>query len=482
VRTRIPLGGSSKDFESRYSREEVINLYKETDDAGTFQRLLRAPGFVDFITLGTGPIRGMHVAADVLYVVSGSGFYRVSVNPVGSVQADLKGTVAGFTGPVRLASIGTDQPQVMALTNRRGFIYDESNDTFGEVTDANFDPDFSVTAFNQRFWFNKPDSNEFFASDILDGFTYDPLFFASAENKPDTLEYVIALNTELYLFGQRTIERWQETGQATGFSVRRITGATINRGIGARASVVQWENNIFFLADDFTVRKIGGGGYEKISDLSFEEQIRDYSFPDRAEAFFLDNPHHKIYCITFPAEGVTWCYDVSTGLWHKRESNDIGRWRISTAELIFDRVILGDYANGNLYVLDENEYSEAGVETPAIWRTPGLSNKDAPFTCSRLEIFPEVGVGTDNNVDEIGQKSNNSLDPEIRLRVSKNGGRTWISKSNRNLGRIGEYVQKVIWRNIGRVNRGQALVFEFSVNDNVKTEIYEGYVDVQKGV
>ena len=482
MRTRIQLGGQSRDFDSRYSRQEVINCYLDTDNDGSFKRLARTPGFTDFITLGNGPIRGMHVAADVLYVVSGSGFYRVFVSPVGSVSSTLIGTVAGFSGAVRLDSIGTDQPEVMALTNGRAWIYKESDGSFAEVTDLDFDPDFSVTSFNQRFWFNKPNSNEFFGSDILDGFTYDPLFFASAENKPDQLKYVQSLNTELYLFGGSTIERWQDTGITDDFPLRRISGGTINRGLGAKRSVVTWENNIFFLADDFTVRQLGGGGYQKISDLSLEESIRDYAFPDRAEAFFMDHPHHKVYCLTFPAEGVTWCYDTSTGMWHKRSSKDVERWRISTAALIFDKVILGDVINGKLYVLDEKAYSEAGTEMVSTWVTPSISDDEAPLTVSRLEIFPEVGVGEETNITETGQKLNTTLDPYVRLRVSRDGGAHWTGYKDRSLGRVGDSRKKVVWRNLGRVPRGQGLIFEFTVTDPVRMEIYKGFIDVEKDV
>lgn len=481
MRKRIDLGGEIKDFDSRQSREDVINAYLETDKDGRFSRLVGTPGFVDFITLGDGPLRGMYVASDVLYVVSGDGFYKVIVTPVGSVQAELKGTVAGFSGAVRLSSVGTDLPEVMALTNARGFVYKNVDDSFAEVTDLDFDPDFSVTSFNQRFWFNKPNSNEFFASDILDGFTYDSLFFASAENNPDKISYVQAMNTGIYLFGSSTVEHWQDT-QRGDFSLRRVTGATLDRGIGARASLVRWENTLFYLADDFTIRTLGAGSKGLISGLSFAEDVALYSFPERAEGFFVDSPRYKAYCLSFPTEGVTWCYDVLRDMWHKRESKDVEGWRINTASLIFDKVILGDKLNGNLYSLDENEYTEAGVTMKTVWTTPPVRVDEASFTVSRLEIFAEVGVGLIGNVDPVSGIEPEPLDPKIGLRISRDGGNNWISKSNKSLGRIGDFKNKIIWRDIGRIRRGQNLVFEFTISDDVKREIYAGYIDADIGV
>ncbi len=480
MKSRIRLGGAARDFDSRQSREEAINCYLEMDNRGEFKRLTGTPGFRNFIELGNGPIRGMHVAADNLYVVSGSEFYRVSVNPVGSVQAEVKGTVAGLSGPVRIDSIGTDEPQIMALTNTRGFIYKPSDDSFAEVTDLDFDPDFSITSFNQRFWFNKPNSNEFFGSEILDGFSYDPLFFASAENNPDQLEYVIALNTSLYLFGSSTIEHWQDT-QRGEFSLRRVTGGTIDRGLGARASITKWENSIFFLADDFTVRTLGSGGYKKISDLSFEEEIDTYSFPDRAEGFFVDNPHYKCYCLYFPAEGVTWCYDVEKDLWHKRESVEGGGWKITTSSLIFDNVIIGSKFDGKLYVLDEREYTEAGDKMIMRWITPGVRSAEGPITVPYLEIYPEVGVGMISNEDEAGLQTL-PVEPKISLKVSRDGGNNWTNYPDRGLGRIGDFDKKVRWRNLGRIKQGQNLTLEFLISDNVKRQIYSGYIEAYQGV
>jgi hypothetical protein len=481
MRNRITLSGTSADLHSRRSREDLINCYLETDSKGAFVRITRAPAFRTLSEVGSGPIRGMYEAGGVVYVVSGTEFYRCTVSPFGALSAVLKGTVTGQNGNISMDSIGTDLPQVLILTNHVGYIYDESADTFTEITSVNFDPDYAVTSFNSRFWLNKPDSNEFFGSDILDGQTYNALFFASADNNPDSLRILKSLNTELLMFGATSIERWQDIGVATGFPLRRVQGGTINRGIAAAKSLAQWESTLFWLADDFTVRMLSGGEMRKVSDLALEQFISQYNSPTAAIGFFVDFPYYKAYCLTFPQNDVTWCYDVMRGIWHKRKSTDVDCWRVSCSVQASNITLLGDRFNGNIYAMDNTVYTEGGVTTPMVFITAPTTNNDAPVTYSYLEIVADMGVGTIGNVDEIGQISNAPLDPMISCARSIDGGFTYRWLPDRSLGAVGSRMNKVIWRENIRVPRTNDLVHKFMASGNFPVNIYAAYTDGEAG-
>lgn len=483
MRKRIPLGGRSKSIPgSRRSHENVVNCYLETDNDGGFIRLTRTPGFRLLSPVGDGPIRGMLTAGNYVYVVSGNEFYRLNVSPFGAISAVLKGSVSGFSGQVSMAAIGTDLPQIMALTNNTGYIYDLNADTFTEITDVSFDPDYGVTSFNQRFWLNKPGSNEFFASDVLDGLNYDPLFFASAENNPDAIKIPQSLNTEVLLFGATSIERWQDIGVSTGFTLRRVQGGTIDRGIAAARSLAKWENTLFWLADDFTVRMFSGGQMTKISDLSFEDQVTHYSTPTNAFGFFIDYPHYKCYCITFPGNDVTWCYDVVRGNWHQRDSIDTDCWRIGASASYQNMVLLGDRFNGNVYLMDNTIYTEVGSEVPMTWVTPSSHEDMAPVVYNYLELVADVGIGGISNVTAIGQILNEPVKPMIRCAVSRDGGFTYTWLSDRSMGSVGQRTKKIIWRNIGRFKRTDDPVFKFEVNGDFPVNIYSAFVDAEVGI
>jgi hypothetical protein len=480
--TQIRLGGRARDLDSRKSQEDVINCYLESDDEGDFKRLTRAPAFRLLASVGNGPIRGMLNASNVLYVVSGNEFYKVTISPFGALNSTLIGTISGQNGPVSLAAIGTDLPQIMALTSGTGYIYNSDTLAFTEITDVSFTPDYAVTSFNQRFYLNKPSSNEFFGSDILDGLNYDPLFFASAENNPDPLVTLQSLNTEVVLFGTQSIERWQDIGVDTGFPLRRIQGATINRGCAAPKSLAQWENTLFWLADDFTVRSLNSNGMDKISDLPLEKAMIGYNFPSQAIGWFVDYPFYKCYCISFPGNNVTWCYDVLRRIWHKRDSVGVDCWRIGSSANYSNLVLLGDRFNGNIYAMDANLYTENNVQTPMTWVTPATFVNEAPMVCTRLEIIADSGVGPITNVTDIGQILNEPVKPYIRCAMSKDGGFTWTWLPDRQLGQRGDRAHRVVWRSLGRIKKTGDLVFKFESNGNWPVNIYSAVADMEAGL
>ena len=482
MRKRITLSGTSADLKSRRSRENLINCYLEIDNKGSFFRITRAPAFRTLNTVGDGPIRGMYDAGDVIYVVSGTEFYRCTVSPFGALSAVLKGTITGQNGNITMASVGADFPQILVLTSGVGYIYKELDGSFTQITDVSFDPDYGVASFNSRFWLNRPDSNEFFGSEVEDGLNYDALFFASADKTSDVWKNVKALNTELLLFGSKSIERWQDINVSTGFPLRRVQGGTINRGIASAKSLAQWESTLFWLADDFTVRSLSEGGMSKISDLSLETQISQYNSPSAAIGFVVDYPFYKCYCLTFPQNDVTWCYDITRGAWHQRKSTDVDSWRISCSVQSSNITLLGDRFNGNIYAMDATVYEEGGVTTPATWVTASTHDDAAATTYSYLELVAEMGVGTISNVNEIGQISNAPIEPAMSCARSTDGGFTYRWLSDRTFGAVGSRNNKMIWRDNIRVPRGNDLVHKFMVSGNFPFSIYECYVDAEQGL
>lgn len=483
MKKQLRIGGRSKNMQSRRSHEDVINCYLEADANGDFKRLTRAPGFTLLSAVGDGPIRGMLVASNALYVVSGNDFYRCTVSPFGALNATLVGAISGQTGPITMAAVGTDLPQIQILTSGTGYIYDESTDVLTEITDVSYTPDYQVTSFNQRFYLNKPDSNEFFGSDILDGLNYDPLFFASAENNPDPLVALQALNTELVLLGNQSIEQFQDIGVDTGFPLRRIQGATINRGCAAARSLAQFEGTLYWLADDYTVRALSDGGMQKPSDLPLEDAITRYTSPTQAFGFFVDYPFYKCYCLTFPQNDVTWCYDVMRGMWHKRKSTGVDGWRIGSSVNYSNMVLLGDRFNGNIYMMDANVYTENGIETPMTWITPSTYMDEAAFTMSEMELIADAGVGPISNVmPGTGQILNEPVTPYLSAAISRDGGFTYRALADRSLGQVGDRKRRLVWRSLGRVRQTNDLVFKFSSSGDWPVNIYSAIADIEVGI
>jgi hypothetical protein len=66
----------------------------------------------------------------------------------------------------------------------------------------------------------------------------------------------------------------------------------------------------------------------------------------------------------------------------------------------------------------------------------------------------------------------------MMLRWSDDGGKTWSSEHWRDMGAIGEYARRVIWRRLGQsFNR----VYEVVISDPVKRVIIDAWADVEAG-
>jgi hypothetical protein len=466
-------------------REEAINCYVEGTNDGSFRKLTRAPQFSLLATVGSGPIRGFCQAASYLYIVSGNMLYKAQVSPVsGDMVYDDLGSIVGNSGPVQIQAIGGSSPQVLVVANNLGFLWDETSSTFSQVTDPNFTPGVSLVAYNERFWITRNGTDKFACSDVYPGgATWNALSFDSIDNTSDIATAIGNLNTEIYPFGRKHVEMYQDNGLSVGFPVTRVNGGTQQRGCVAPLTLHRVENSLVWLADDLTVRSISGGIMEKISDLALETEVKKYVNPQYAFATFVDYPFYKAYAITFPGNDVTWCYEIQKRTWHKRDSLGTDGWRIGASINYNQLTILGDRVNGNIYKMDNNSYSEDDIGNVIItFVTPPVYSDNAPLNISMVELICDVGVGERGSVDSLGILQNDPIDPKISLEISLDGGATYTQQPSRSLGRIGYYKTKVIWRPNIYVPRGQELVMKFRVYNAAEFSAYELWADVEAGI
>ena len=97
------------------------------------------------------------------------------------------------------------------------------------------------------------------------------------------------------------------------------------------------------------------------------------------------------------------------------------------------------------------------------WRLP--FNEENEVETNELVIGMETGVGITT-----GQGS----DPQLMLRVSKDGGHTWPVERWAPVGKIGERGRGVRWR---RVACAADTVLEVSITDPVKVVMTGAYMD-----
>ncbi len=463
--TEMPLGGDDKNFNSKKSREGVLNLLAEGTPDGTYKTVKDTPGLTVFADESTsGAVRSnMFVNSGFMYVIIGPDLFRVD-----QFGATTNLGVVGGSGRGRIfANSLPGDNQIMVLNGAgQGFVYTNGGGLVA-VTDPDFFSTVSGDVLGERGWFTRQGSNEIFGSDISDFLAYDPLTFISAETNPDEAVALIAKKSAIWVLGGESVEYLQTITDVT-VPLRAVVGASKERGIAALDSLAEAGERFCWFADDNTVRVIEGQQMNKISDLDFELKVRGDGTPefpgftvtDDAIGLFVDGPVHKIYYLTFPTEGFTWGYDFSTGLTHQRTSEGVGYWRIGAVTLFNNKLYGGDLLNGKIYELDQGNKTEDGEIMKRVLTTPNISSQ-VDWTLPYIELEMEVGQVTDPMVE-----------PVMLVEYTKNGGYTYTQHQPVSLGNFGELRKRVVMRQFGRVVRHQDFNLRFTITDDVRVQFY----------
>jgi len=479
----------------------MVNLFPEiVPEAGKEPAFLnRAPGLKFLATIGTGPIRGLWAFSSsdsTAFVVSGTELYKITT----AYAPTLLGTVAG-TGPVSLADNGT---QLFIAANGPSYIYNNTTNAFGQITDPDFPGAVTVCYLDGYFVFNEPNSQKLWVTALLDGTSIDPLEFASTEGSPDGLVAVAANFREVWAFGTNSIEVWYDSG-ATDFPLQRIQGAFNELGCAAPYSVAKMDNGMFWLGRDRRgqgmVYRANGYTGQRISTHAIEWQIQQYSDISDAIAYTYQQDGHSFYVLIFPTGNATWVYDAATEAWHERAgwvNGDFTRHRSNCQMAFNNQIAVGDYSNGNIYAFDLDVYADNGSIQKWLrsWRALPTGQNNLKRTAHHsLQLDCESGVGLngfvlnediylqteDDNylITESGDYliaeqqtiATQGADPKVMLRWSDDAGHTWSNEHWSPVGKIGAYYHRVFWRRLGMTLKLRDRVYEVSGTDPVKTVI-----------
>ncbi len=446
----------------------MINLFPEVvPEAGKEPAYLqRCPGLLNLATIGDGPIRGLwSFSSDnsVAFVVSGNSLYKINT----SYTPTLLGTITG-TGPVSMADNGT---QLFIAANGPSYIYNNTTNVFAQITDGDFPGAVTVGYLDGYFVFNEPNSQKIWITQLLDGLSVDPLDFASAEGSPDGVVGIIIDHREVWVYGTNSVEVWYDAG-TQDFPLQRIQGAFNEIGCISAYTIAKMDNGIFWLGADARgqgiVYRANGYTGQRISTHAVEWHIQQYGNLTDALAYTYQQDGHSFYVLIFPSANTTWVYDVATGAWHERAGWNNGSFtrHRSNCQMAFNnKIIVGDYEDGNIYAFDLDTYADNGQIQKWLrtWRALPTGQNDLRRTAHHsLQIDLESGVGLN-----IGQGS----DPEVMLRWSDDGGHTWSNEHTASIGKIGQYYRRVFFRRLGMTMKLRDRVYELSMTDPVKTAI-----------
>jgi hypothetical protein len=441
------------------SSQECVNLFPEKSEVEgrSVAALHGTPGLTSFATFDVGPIRGMHVMDDFLYVVAAGSLYVVKTN--GDITS--LGIILGATR-VSMQTNNIALKQLCIASDGYGYIYDTTNG-LQQITDDDFQPPDVVRYLDGFFVFNWRESRKFFISNLDDGLTYDSVDVGEKTTAADDLISIIINHKEIWLFGSETTEAWFNAGSTVSaiFPFAQIESAFIERGCAAVYTPVKMDNTVYWLGDDLMVYRAQGYNAIRVSTHAIEYAIKQYTVVSDAFGFSYTEEGHTFYVLTFPTNGATWVYDSNTSMWHERRSLGLSRWRANCYAYYNNKHYVGDYTDGIVYEMNLDTYTEDGASIERIRSASYLHSEANPVFMDWLQIIIESGKGITS-----GQGS----DPQAMLQYSDDGGKTWSSEKWRSMGKIGQYMKRVKWTQLGRFYQR---VFRVTITDPIKIAILE---------
>lgn len=332
-----------------------------------------------------------------------------------------------------------------------------------------------VDIVDNYFVYNRPSSQQWAASNVLSPVT-SSLSFGSKDGAPDELVSLIVDHREVYLLGEVSSEVWVDVG-AFPFPFQRIPGTSTQHGIASKFSMSRVGNSFAYVSRNTRgqaqIVQMNGYVPERISTHAVENTLMNQVISD-AIAWTYQLEGHEVYVVTFPSigeNGLTWAYDATTKLWHKwlytNQKGQYERHRGNCQTLFQGKVMVGDYANGNIYYLDQNNYTDNGEFTRRLRRCPHLVADLQRQYFDELQIQFQPGVGLNGNSEPLNT-STVGADPQAMLRWSNDGGSTWSSEHWTSIGKMGKYKNRAIWRRLGMA---RDRIYEVTVSDPVKAVV-----------
>ncbi len=463
----LPLVGPTYADESiSFGVEESINWFAEISGSeGTRAKfMLRThAGLTAFATSLAGAGRGVREAGGVFYVVAGETLYSIDS---GGVATSLGTILGGGRCSMTDNFVPDTRRQVVILTGERGYVYDTSAG-LSEITDPDFVDyaDFQTAAFVDNYILVSTEDGIIYSA-ITDATQWAALDFKTAESSPDKVVAVWPVYGDAWVFGARTIEVLRTTSDTDNVFQ---TVQTIEKGCGARYSPANADNAVFWIDETGRVYRANGFNPIRVSTHAIEQYLQSV---DHSEAFgfsYVDRGH-EFYGFTVPG-GRTFLYDCATGLWNRRKSEHVERWRISAQARCYGMNLFADYETGTVWKLD----------TAAVWegndrlireRISGYLHADGkPIFISTLDLIAETG-----NALQVGDPE--ETEPKIEIRYCDKRGRDWSNWKQRDLGRIGEYGKRLRWHRLGRTRQR---AFHVRISDPIRCDLIAASMTLEPG-
>lgn len=416
---------SAKDLSSQYTKNMIAVAAPNslTDSAALYS----FPAMKLYSTgIANEADRGIYfqMFKDKAWKVSGSKLYSFTSSGVQTEEATINGG--------GLVSMSDNGNVLLIVSGGVAYSYDGTTMTTLSLT---FTP-LQVAYLNSQFILLASDST-IYIGDV--GTTvFQSINSFRAESSSDDMVGIRVFNQFLFNFGSRTVEPWENTGVGNP-PFERMNGAIIESvGLANRNAITETLDALYFLGSDKIPYRVVNFQAQKLTDNNsgiaelFSTYNKDTAF---CQSFGLFGQDVVLYF--FPTDGRVWGVAQETGLWFELDYGlNGGLYKGQTISRLFDKHLIGDRENGNIYELDTETYQNNGTPTvrERVFRPMAGETVGAPREYLKMRLIQfalETGIGVDDD------------SPQVMVSFSTNGGRSFGSERWLSLGENGDYLETV---------------------------------------
>lgn len=365
--------------------------------------------------------------------------------------------------PVSMAVDGTN----FYCCNGGRIVYTASGGTPAYISDVDAPTTATQIAFLDGYIIAIDGSNKFYWSDVNTGTSWNSLSFASAAGSPDYISALKVFNREIYLFGQRSIEIWENDG-TTPFA--RVPGGFIESGCASPNAVIADENSLYWLDENRRLVRFAGKSVERLS-TNFDRELQSLSSVSDAIGQKIEIDGYVFFVFSFPSAGRTLVYNQTVNDW-----GEWGRWSLLNAQ--YERWTGSCYVYAEKWGLHlighrdtlqisqlSKDYSSDGEYAIRLARTTGHIDNGTSKTkqCNEVRFRARRGKGLSDR------------SPKLMIRY-KLDNQNWSNIKEFSLGDIGEY--DLVLRDTRR-HQYRTKQYEFSATDAVDVVFSNAEEDVE---
>ncbi|NIJ86992.1 photosystem II stability/assembly factor-like uncharacterized protein [Xanthomonas arboricola] len=383
------LGGFYADDSKPWSVQDTVNWLPEVAEVPgtrTQMKLASPPGLREYMRLGDRPIRGLRNVEGTLFAVCGNDLHQISTKATSTVRGQIPGV-----GRVQMAHNQITGGNELLLVNGQstGYVWNTAKNTYLRITDDGYPGARAADYLDSYLLQVEPFGRFWFHSQLANALDYNTLDRYESEASPDKIVTLIVSQFEVVVFNETTTEFFYNAGGNTGtLQNKRVL---IDRGCASGDTVQRLDNSVFWLGNDGVVYRLNGYQAIPISTGPVQAAIRDNNWK-QAFAFTWEDGKHKVYYLTFP-DGKTWGYDVVTGVWHRRASFGLDRWRLNHLVRWNGMWIGSDFQRGRLWVLDWDYHLEGNRPIISERVSPVLHANQNALVIPSAELVIETGEG-----------------------------------------------------------------------------------------